>query len=58
MTGLHHLVFTKRDEVRAAIDELARRNDVDKERFGFVGLQPGRLCGRCAKQRAISGYAR
>src|SRR5258707_11762876 len=39
--GITSFGFHEADEVRAAIDELARRNDVDKERFGLWGYNLG-----------------
>ena len=39
--GITSFGFREADEVRAAIDELARRNDVDKERFGLWGYNLG-----------------
>src|SRR5436305_4916999 len=39
--GITSFGFHEADEVRAAIDELARRPDVDKERFGLWGYNLG-----------------
>jgi len=40
MMGLHHW-FSRSGRSARAIDELARRNDVDKERFGLWGYNLG-----------------
>ena len=40
-SGMTSFGYHEADEVRAAIDELARRSDVDRERFGLWGYNLG-----------------
>jgi hypothetical protein len=40
-SGMTSFGYQEADEVRAAIDELARRSDVDRERFGLWGYNLG-----------------
>src|SRR5258707_5666809 len=52
--GITSFGFHEADEVRAAIDELSRRNDVDKERFGLWGYNLGAyptLCEAASDKR-------
>ena len=53
--GVTTFGYREADEVRAAIDVLAKRNDVDAARFRNVGLQLGGVCGASGGGERSSG---